>query len=149
MGKNLTTIATAEKQLRMIAGGIKKNGRKILKNYPITSPQFIALQCIIDENGLTIGQLSEQIGLAFSTTTDLVDRMEKNDLVKRTKDSADRRVVRIHVLNKGETIVQEVIKERQKYLGAILDNFTDEEKTSLIELLNLLQEQMIKVNNKE
>lgn len=146
---NLTTIATAEKQLRMIAGGIKRNGRKILKNYPITSPQFIALQCIIDENGLTIGQLSEQIGLAFSTTTDLIDRMEKNNLVKRTKDSADRRVVRIYVLNKGKVIVQEVIGERQKYLGAILDNFSDKEKTSLIELLNLLQEQMTKVNNKE
>ena len=137
-----------EKKLRYISGTIKQNGRKILKKYPITSPQFIALQWLIEEGELTIGELSNKNGLAFSTTTDLVDRMEKNELVERIRDSNDRRVVRIQVLEKGKTIIHEVITERQKHLGDVLQNFSHEQTMQLDTLLSLLYEQMTRVNEK-
>lgn len=137
-----------EKKLRYISGAIKQNGRKILKKYPITSPQFNALQWLIEEGELTIGELSNKNGLAFSTTTDLVDRMEKNELVERIRDSNDRRVVRIQVLEKGKTIIHEVITERQKYLGDVLQNFSHEQTLQLDTLLSLLYEQMTRVNEK-
>lgn len=141
-------IADAEIKLRKISGVIKQNGRKILKNYPITSTQFIALQWITEYKELTIGELSNNIGLAFSTTTDLVDRMEKNNLVERVKDSNDRRVVRVHVLEKGVAIIKEVIEKRQDYLGEVLAGFSNEETSHLNELLDLLHEQMKKVYEK-
>jgi DNA-binding MarR family transcriptional regulator len=65
--------------------------------------------------------------LACSTTTDLVDRMEKNLLVERVKDPNDRRVVRIHLLAEGERIIEEVINKRQLYLKEVLVNFSLEE----------------------
>jgi DNA-binding MarR family transcriptional regulator len=138
------TINKIEKSMRYISGIVKQNGRKILTNYPITSPQFVALQWLLEEGDLTIGELSNKISLAFSTTTDLVDRMEKNKLVERVRDSKDRRVVRIHVLKKGTTIIREVIEKRQKYLGEVLGNFTDEQTDNLHELLELLHEEMKK-----
>lgn len=141
-------LAQLEKKLRHISGAIKQNGRKILNNYPITNPQFIALQWLREEGDLTIGELSAKNGLAFSTTTDLVDRMEKNDLVERVRDTNDRRVVRIHVLEKGHRIIEEVIQKRQQYLGEVLENFTEEQTGTLIELLNLLHDQMKIVNEK-
>ncbi|MDY0408603.1 MarR family winged helix-turn-helix transcriptional regulator [Virgibacillus soli] len=142
------SVAKLEKRLRHISGAIKQNGRKILANYPITSPQFIALQWIIDEEGLTIGELSNRIGLAFSTTTDLVDRMEKNGLVRRIKDEHDRRVVRIQPLEKGKSIIKEVIDKRREYLGEVLDNFTTEQTEVLNELLTQLYDKMILLNNR-
>lgn len=142
------SIAEAEMCLRKIAGVIKRNGRKILTNYTITSPQFTALQCVIEEGDLTIGELSSKIGLAFSTTTDIVDRMEKNELVKRVRDEKDRRVVRIHALEKGKTIIKEVIHKRQKYLSEVLNGFTKEQTDTLNELLHLLHSQMQVVDSK-
>lgn len=142
------TIAGVEKKLRYISGAIKQNGRKILKNYPITFPQFIALQWLIEEGDLTIGELSIKNGLAFSTTTDLVDRMENSQLVERIRDSKDRRVVRIQVLEKGITIIEKVIEERQKYLGEVLEGFSLEQTTQINELLRFLHVQMISVNEK-
>ncbi|API90709.1 putative HTH-type transcriptional regulator YsmB [Virgibacillus pantothenticus] len=136
------TINRIEKRMRYISGIIKQNGRKILHNYPITSPQFIALQWLLEEGDLTIGELSNRISLAFSTTTDLVDRMEKNELVERVRDSKDRRVVRIHVLEKGKTIIHEVIEKRQHYLGEVLENFSDDQIDQLHKLLAYLHEQM-------
>ncbi|MBY7143228.1 MarR family transcriptional regulator [Virgibacillus sp. NKC19-3] len=141
-------IVDVEKRLRYIAGVIKQHGRKILNNYPITSPQFVAIQWLMDEGDLTIGELSKRISLAFSTTTDLVDRMEKNNLVERVRDSNDKRVVRIHVLDKGKTIVHEVIAKRQKYLGEVLDKFSDGQTQELSELLAFLYDEMKSVNEK-
>src|SRR5699024_2361904 len=150
MDKEVTEkyIAQSEKKLRYISGMIKKNGRKILNNYPITPSQFIALQWITEEDDITIGQLSKKIGLAFSTTTDLVDRMEKNKLIERARDSQDRRVVRIHALDKGKMVIKEVIKKRQQYLGDVLQTFSREQNEELNDLLHLLYEQMQIVDNR-
>ncbi|TMN21105.1 MarR family winged helix-turn-helix transcriptional regulator [Lentibacillus cibarius] len=136
------TIAHLEKKIRYISGIIKQRGRKILDHYPITLPQFVALQWLIDEGDLTIGELSNKNGLAFSTTTDLVDRLEKNELVERVRDESDRRVVRIHVLEKGKTIIEEVIVKRRKYLGEILESFSEEQIETLNELLARMYEEM-------
>lgn len=151
MDEEMETLASTvklEKRLRYISGMIKQNGRKILHNYPITSPQFVALQWLLEEGDLTIGELSHKISLAFSTTTDLVDRMEKNELVKRLRDEKDRRVVQIHLLDKGKVIISEVIEKRQDYLREVLVGVNEEERESLHVILDLLYNRMKDVNEK-
>ena len=81
---------------------------------------------------MTIGDLSTKMYLAFSTTTDLVDRMEKNELVQRVRDENDRRVVRIHLLSEGVRIIEEVIEKRQHYLRDIMVEFEEDEATTII-----------------
>ena len=144
--KKLATdeIAHMEKELRYVAGIIKQQGRRILKNYTITPPQFIALQWLFEHGDMTIGDLSNRMFLAFSTTTDLVDRMEKNNLVKRVRDEQDRRVVRIHLLTEGERVIEEVIDKRRQYLNTVLSDFDKEEIKSFSSLLTKLHEEMKK-----
>jgi MarR family transcriptional regulator, organic hydroperoxide resistance regulator len=137
-------IARMEKELRYISGIIKQQGRKILSNYTITPPQFIALQWLFEHGDMTIGDLSNKMYLAFSTTTDLVDRMENNKLVKRVRDEQDRRVVRIHLLDEGERIIEEVIDKRRKYLNAVLEDFSEVEINEFSRLLTKLHKEMIK-----
>lgn len=137
-------IARMEKELRYISGIIKQQGRKLLGNYSITPPQFVALQWLFEHGDMTIGDLSNKMYLAFSTTTDLVDRMENNQLVKRVRDEHDRRVVRIHLLEEGGRIIEEVIDKRRKYLNSVLVDFSEDEITEFSNLLTKLHEEMIK-----
>ena len=132
------SVAILEKELRYISHLIKQKGREILSNYTITPPQFIALQWLHESGDMTIGDLSTKMYLAFSTTTDLVDRMEKNELVQRVRDENDRRVVRIHLLSEGERIIQEVIIKRQDYLRDITEEFNEEEFEQLSRTLQKL-----------
>ena len=132
------SVAILEKELRYISHLIKQKGREILSNYTITPPQFIALQWLHESGDMTIGDLSTKMYLAFSKTKDLVDRMEKNELVQRVRDENDRRVVRIHLLPEGERIIQEVIFKRQNYLRDITQEFNAEEFEQLSRTLQKL-----------
>ncbi|HET7628272.1 MAG TPA: MarR family transcriptional regulator [Bacillales bacterium] len=126
----------------MIAGIIKQKGRVILKEVDITPPQFVALQWLHEEGDMTVGVLSTKMYLACSTTTDLVDRMENSGLCKRLKDPNDRRIVRIHLLDKGTDLIRKVIRKRQKYLETVFANFSKEEIDQLEQSLLRLYEEM-------
>nr|MDH3085851.1 MarR family transcriptional regulator [Bacillus velezensis]MDH3106540.1 MarR family transcriptional regulator [Bacillus velezensis]WEY82189.1 MarR family transcriptional regulator [Bacillus velezensis] len=140
--KSVEHVADIEKSLRHIAAIIKQKGREILNQYAITPPQFVGLQWLYELGDMTIGELSAKMYLACSTTTDLIDRMEKNKLVERVKDLADRRVVRIHLLAEGERIIQEVILKRQAYLRDMFATFSEEETAAFEKSLLKLQHEM-------
>ncbi|KZZ85898.1 MULTISPECIES: MarR family transcriptional regulator [Bacillaceae] len=135
-------VADIEKSLRRISGNIKQKGREILNEYKITPPQFVALQWLLDHGDMTVGDLAGRMYLACSTTTDLVDRMEKTSLVVRIRDEKDRRVVRVHLLKEGERIIEAVIEKRQEYLDQLLIHFTPSERLTFELLLNKLQQEM-------
>lgn len=139
---NSDKVAFMEKELRYISGLIKQKGREILNSYTITPPQFVALQWLFEHGDMTIGDLSNKMYLAFSTTTDLVDRMEKNELVVRVREEQDRRVVRIKLLKEGERIIEEVIKKRQDYLETVLEDFSADEVERFSYLLEKLHTNM-------
>ncbi|MFJ7971149.1 MarR family winged helix-turn-helix transcriptional regulator [Psychrobacillus sp. NPDC096389] len=144
MEHNHEDVAFLEKELRHISGIIKQRGRQILNAYTITPPQFVALQWLLELGDMTIGDLSNKMYLAFSTTTDLIDRMERSELVQRVRDEQDRRVVRIHLLAEGERIIEEVIDKRQQYLKEILGQFDENEVANLSILLEKLHQEMKK-----
>ncbi|MFF5396828.1 MarR family winged helix-turn-helix transcriptional regulator [Peribacillus butanolivorans] len=135
-------VVEIERELRYVSSWLKQRGREILSDYKITIPQFLALQWLFEAGDMTIGELSTKMFLACSTTTELIDRMEKHQLVHRVKDEKDRRVVRIHLLEEGERIIEEVINKRQQYLSGVLVNFSESDIVSLSGTLAKLHQEM-------
>jgi DNA-binding MarR family transcriptional regulator len=121
---------------------IKQKGREILNDYNITPPQFVALQWLFDSGEMTIGDLSSKMYLACSTTTDLIDRMEKTGLVTRAKDEQDRRIVRVVLLERGKKLIEEVIAKRQNYLAEVVCEYDRAEVELLCENLQKLHKEM-------
>lgn len=135
-------IISIEENLRMICWKVKKKGREILSEVEITPPQFNALLYLIKDGDLTIGELSQKMFLACSTVTDLLDRMERNGLVKRVKDEKDRRIVRIQVLDKGRKVKESVLLRRRLFLKEIFVDYDDEQIKSLDEDFKRLNDTM-------
>lgn len=140
--KSLYNVTNIEKYLRKIDYIIRRKGREILTDFNITVPQFTALQILINQGNMTIGELSQKMALACSTITDLIDRMEKTELVERNRDEKDKRVVRVEVLPKGYTILEEVLKKRIEFLNSKLTSLSYEEKESLDNGLDSLYKAM-------
>lgn len=136
-------IDAIESLLRLVAGIVRQRGREILNRFDITPPQFDALLRLLRANEtLTMGELCQRLFLASSTVTDLVDRMEKNELVRRARDPEDRRVVRIIVLDKGRRVHAEVMRERRAYLGSILETTAARDRERLVAALTRLHDLM-------
>jgi DNA-binding MarR family transcriptional regulator len=140
--ERIKNVESIEKHLRKVDYIIRKNGRMILSDFGITVPQFTALQILINDGEMTIGELSAQMDLACSTITDLIDRMEKNGLVIREKDIKDKRVVRVVVLDKGHEILQKVLVRRIEFLEDKLGNLSVLEVENLRDALEKLYLEM-------
>ncbi|HYG59994.1 MAG TPA: MarR family transcriptional regulator [Symbiobacteriaceae bacterium] len=131
-------VVDLDAQLRLTSTQLKKREREILTSYNTTPPQFEALLTLREFGALTMGELCEKMFLACSTATDLVDRMERNGLVERVRDTADRRVVRLRVLPRGDEMAAEVTAARQAKLAAVLAGVSLEDKERLIQALEHL-----------
>jgi len=119
-----------------------KRGRSILIERDISALQFNALLTIREFGPLTMGDLCKHLFIACSTATDLADRMERSKLVERVRDEKDRRVVRMRLLPEGKEVLNEVIAERQTFMGEVLQDYTDVEYVELLRSLEILEQRM-------
>ncbi|SIS51027.1 MarR family winged helix-turn-helix transcriptional regulator [Salimicrobium flavidum] len=140
-------IEDLEIYLRFVAAGVKDKGREILENYHVSPPQFVALQWVSDEKGITIGAIAKHMHLAHSTTTDMIDRLEDLELVERQKDEEDRRVVRVYITPSGERVIQEVIDKRRSYMNELLEGLEEDEYHQFLALMKHMHERMTQVTN--
>lgn len=131
-------VVEIEDLLRNVSTMLKKRGRDIISQFEITPPQLDALLVLREFGELTMGELCQKMFLACSTATDLIDRMERNGLIERVRDTADRRVIRLKVLLKGTKVIDDVLDARRNYLGTILSEIDTSDKDRLIHALEQL-----------
>jgi len=72
------------------------------KGISTIKPAYLGvLLSLWNEDGLKANELGKRAGLEPSTMTGLLDRMERDGLVKREPDPNDRRAHRIHLTEEG------------------------------------------------
>lgn len=135
-------VVEIEQRLRQVAGVVRRKGRVLLERYGITPPQFDALVILNRDGDSTIGELGNRLFLAYSTTTDLVDRLERAGFVIRERDQSDRRVVRVKLMVSGTRLIEEVLEARRAYLSKTLSSLTCEECQDVLRVLDLLYGKM-------
>jgi DNA-binding MarR family transcriptional regulator len=70
---------------------------------------LVALLAQAEPEGTTIGRLAEHLGVREPTMTATVDRAERDGLVGRHRDPADRRVVIVRLTDEGMRTVAQVL----------------------------------------
>jgi DNA-binding MarR family transcriptional regulator len=68
-----------------------------------------------------------------------MDRLERQELIRRDSDLPDRRVTRACLTERGSELLQRALPERDRVLGNLLAGLSPDEKTTLIELLTKLR----------
>ncbi|CAM3347341.1 MarR family winged helix-turn-helix transcriptional regulator [Nosocomiicoccus ampullae] len=129
-----------EKSLRKLSVQLRLYGREILKEYKLSKIQFIALQWVNDSSGITIGQVAKNLDLAYSTTTDIIDRLEKNGFVRRERSKTDKRLVQVKIEPTGLELIERVIEKRIEFIEEITQDLDLNEKELLTKLLEKMME---------
>ena len=91
-------------QLRQAARAMHRVLQARLVPYRINIGMWYFLRVLWAEDGLTQRELSRRIGIREPTTLHTVAVMERNGLVKRVRNAADRRKVNVFLTTKGRAL---------------------------------------------
>jgi DNA-binding MarR family transcriptional regulator/rubrerythrin len=114
-----------------------------LMPYKLTVTQFKALQHLHwHGEGLSIGELSGHLGLTSSTVSGIVDRLQRDGWVQRTRDPRDRRRVTVRLTSKGEELFAQKPKNAEDFWRTTIARLSEEERDNLLDSLSRLRQVM-------
>jgi DNA-binding MarR family transcriptional regulator len=109
--------------------------KELARRADLTGPQLTVLKVLEGLGDLSLSDLSERIRAQNSTVTGIIDRMEREGLVVRTRSTEDRRVIRIRLTEKGARIAREIAVEPMEIFRSALENLSPVEMRDLLKIL--------------
>lgn len=117
--------------------------RVVESEYGCTFPQFDVLARLYRQpGGLTFAELSQALLVTSGSLTGIVDRLSREGLVRRQRDSLDRRVVRVLLTRKGEQFAKRVVVRHIRDVEKVLSVIPRPLLTRLRNLLGDLRDQL-------
>ena len=112
-----------------------------LRDLHLTGAQMNALLVLRDAGpeGLPLSEIGRRLVVTKANITGLMDRLERQELIRRDTDAPDRRVIRACLTQKGAELLERALPERDRALSDLLVVLSLEEKTEIIELLTKLR----------
>jgi MarR family transcriptional regulator, organic hydroperoxide resistance regulator len=139
----------AAAHLEVIGRALRQSILAQVRRLPLrlTPPQVLAMQLLVDHardepapTGLSLSQLSERMGLAHSTVSGIVTRLERHGLVRRTTRPDDRRYAHIAITEPVRDWVERDLPAlRLQPLATALGGATDDERAAVLRGLATLQ----------
>jgi len=87
----------------------------------MTVAQAATLEALADSNGLRLGELGRRLGIAPSTLSRNLDRLEDRGFVVRGPDPDDRRAFRASLTDAGRSAAASVRNQEIEFTRAILE----------------------------
>lgn len=99
-------------------------------------PQGRILFVLWQEDGVPISKLSHQTGLAMTSLTSMLDRMEASGLIRRERNSRDRRKVLIYLTDEARSLEGDYNEVSNEMNAIFYEGFDEEEAERLDDSLN-------------
>jgi len=133
------TPQTAEvwRQLYLTYASIFKAIERAIAPANVTLPQALALATIKGTpDAITPSRLAHHLTQETQSVTGLIDRMEKQDWVRRVRDLPDRRAIRLELTADGNAKLEETLAPSAATEARIFEQLSPEELTLLSHLLD-------------
>lgn len=125
--------------IHKIMHAIKRDLTCKFQEVNLTAPQGMLIGVLARNKKMKVSDLSEQLQLSNSTVSGIIDRLEKQGLVERTRSDEDRRIVYVSITKKTEEEVMEHYKYAEKKLEDILGNASEKELDEILRGLSILE----------
>lgn len=128
--------------LRRVIRATDLHSKYLAKTTGLTSPQILLLQTIRDKGQVTIGELASEISLSQATVTNILDRLEKRQLVYRERSDQDRRKVHAHLTDSGIETLKAAPMPLQERFTRQFGDLQNWEQTMIIASLQRVAQMM-------
>jgi len=121
---------------------IVKAYRPFLTPLGLTYPQYLVMLVLWEKECVSVGDLGQILHLDSGTLTPLLKRMEKSELINRSRDPNDERRVLISLKDKGRDLSAEAEKIPKELTKNIEFDNLNQLRDELKVLVNLLSERI-------
>ena len=134
----LTCTQLIEKQVRA----------RLRSHFATTLPRFdLMAQLERHREGLKMNELSRLLMVTGGNITAIVDQLEKEGLVERLDEPADRRAFRIRLTRAGERGFAEMARAHEEWVVELLARLSRREHEELLKLLAKLKASAMEVGS--
>jgi DNA-binding MarR family transcriptional regulator len=118
------------------------------EEFGTTLPRFdLMAQLERHPEGLKMNELSRLLMVTGGNVTAIVDQLEKEGLVERFDEPADRRAFRIHLTRTGEKSFAEMARAHEQWVVELLSGLSRREHEELLKLLAKLKQHAVGVTS--
>ena len=112
---------------------LMKNLLPVLDEKSLTLPQFFLLGLLRDaQKPLSMTEIANLMQHSTAATTGIVDRMERQKLLKRSLTTEDRRMVFVTVSSKGIELLSFIQSKRANYVENLMSGLKAEERSAWV-----------------
>lgn len=108
----------------------------------LSAATWFLLTMLIDEDGISQGEVSHRFEVDPSRITRLAQRLEGEGLLRRKRDPEDNRVVRLHICPEGRLLIESRQECREGFEKRLRQGFAQEELAEFRRALGLVSRLM-------
>lgn len=117
--------------------------RERVEPFGVASGMWYFLRLLWQKDGLTQRELSRRIGLMAPTAVAALNAMGRRGLVKRVKDTADRRKINVFLTERGMALRDQMLPLAHEINAEGLRHLSKEETKTLLHLLKRIQADLL------
>jgi DNA-binding MarR family transcriptional regulator len=123
-------------RIKLLSQLLSRKFQERLEPLGLTPFHWVVLCCLWEEDGLATSSISEKLQQVGGTLTGVLDRMEERGLIRRERDSEDRRVWRIWLTDAGEQLREVLPPIAVEIRDSALTGISPAERKHFSDLLN-------------
>ena len=104
----------------------------------LTMSQFGVLETLYHLGPMCQGEVSAKLLRSTGNITLVLDNLEKRGLVRRVRDTADRRMIYLHLTEEGQALIERIFPAQAEAITAEMNVLTPDEQQTLGDLCRKL-----------
>jgi DNA-binding MarR family transcriptional regulator len=128
--------------IRRTSDQLQHYSQQLFKPHGVTPTQYNVLRILrgAGESGLRCSEVGERLVSSDPDITRLLDRLQKQKLIRRKRDAKDRRVIHTLITAEGLRLLKEMDPIVNDGVKQLLKHMSREKMTALVELLEEVRE---------
>ena len=128
--------------LRKVIRAIDIHSRSLIATHGLTGPQALILKEISKAQVLTAGEIAKRLNLSQATITDILQRLERRELIIKNRSEGDRRKIMINATPKAIELLQKSPPLLQERFVDRFKSLRDWEQSQLLSSIQRIAEMM-------
>ncbi len=138
--KSLANFATLLDTVLRVSQIVRVRFNEWLAEFDLNDGRYTVLQTLASagNHGLSQAELAERLAQSESNVSTLIERMQRDRLVDRSRSEADRRKRVLLISDRGRLALDDIEEQRSRWTAQLFQGMSVADSRQLISLLNQL-----------